>query len=54
MVLKVGLKENQHILHLVDDLYIVDEDAAIVYKVEDNSRYKQFISLACKLNGTNF
>lgn len=53
MVLKVGLKENQHILHLVDDLYIVDEDAAIVYKVEDNSRYKQFISLACKLNGTN-
>ena len=53
MVLKVGLKENQHILHLVDELYIVDEDAAIVYKVEDNSRYKQFISLACKLNGTN-
>lgn len=52
MELKVNLRDGQYILHLINDIYIVDKEAQIVYTIEDDSRYKQFISLACNLNGT--
>lgn len=53
MELQLGLNENQSVLELGDNQYIVDKEALIVYTITPDARYRQFINLACKLNGIN-
>ncbi len=53
MNFKLDLKDTQDILFLADDQYILDKESSLIYRVEDNTRYKNFVKFAYKIDGIN-